>query len=83
MLVFVDTQIFIWGVRKYATRGQEEQVLKAEAFFKKAGEKRTTIGIAAPTISEYLIGTPQRKPQQNYSLIISYSDSEFIIKFST
>lgn len=61
MLVFVDTQILVWGIRKHATRGQEDELKKAESFFDNAKSNNLIIGIAAPTLSEYLMGTPVEK----------------------
>lgn len=58
MVVFVDTQILIWGVRGYADPGQETKVFDAKVYLEQLQSKGVEIAIAAPTIAEYLIKTP-------------------------
>lgn len=59
MLIFVDTQILIWGVRQFANPGQEGMIDVARAFFQQVQEQGHQIGIAAPTLGEYLVRTPE------------------------
>ncbi|MGE5585806.1 MAG: hypothetical protein ACM309_09815 [Bacillota bacterium] len=64
MLIFVDTQILIWGVRQFASAGQEGMIDMARAFFQQVQAQGDQVGIAAPTLAEYLVRTPEADRQK-------------------
>ena len=58
MLVAVDTQVLIWGVRQIATPGQERRVGPAVALIESLIERGDTVALAAPAVAEFLVGEP-------------------------
>lgn len=56
MVVCLDTHVLIWGVRGFASPGQEEMPSRARAFLEKLSRDREQVIIPAPVVAEYLIG---------------------------
>lgn len=59
MLVFVDTMTLIWGIRQEASDDNEARIQEARAFFRDMASRGRAIGVAAPTLAEYLVKTPE------------------------
>lgn len=76
--VTVDTNILIWGVRGFATAGQEDKIGKARLFFEWLDRAKDELVLTAPAISEFLVGgTPESRARQMREL----SDSFQILPF--
>ena len=58
MIVCIDTNILIWGVRKESTEGQEDNIVFAEYFLKSLYKKGNSVIIPTPVIAELLSPIP-------------------------
>lgn len=56
MVITVDTNFLIWGVRCVATDGQEEMIPRATAFFNWVDENRHKLVLSSECLAEYLVG---------------------------
>lgn len=56
MMICLDTSILIWGVRGFASRTQEDEIVKAERYIKWLAIKNKQVIIPAIVLSEYLVG---------------------------
>jgi len=54
MLITIDTNLMIWGVRQTASAGQESKIQPAVGFLKSLDEQQNQIAITAQALSEYL-----------------------------
>lgn len=54
MIYCIDSNIIIWGIKKQATKGQEEMIARAEQIFAKADELEDYIVIPTVALSEIL-----------------------------
>ncbi len=59
MIYCIDSQIFIWGIKKQCTEGQENMIERALHFFKKADEDGHHILIPTVVIAEILAPEPK------------------------
>ena len=57
-IVCIDTHIVIWGIKKQATKGQENMISRAESFLNWLDENKKKIIIPVPVISELLVPVP-------------------------
>ncbi|MEP7010021.1 MAG: PIN domain-containing protein [Acidobacteriota bacterium] len=57
-LVFLDTQILVWGVKKEFTEGQEEMVAEAGAFIDSLRGGGDRVAISAVVFGELLLRVP-------------------------
>jgi hypothetical protein len=58
MLAFVDTMVLVWGIRQEADETNQARIQQARAFFEDMEQKGLHIGVAAPSLAEYLVRTP-------------------------
>src|SRR5438034_7627673 len=58
MIICIDSQIIIWGIKKQHTNGQESMVERAETFFKWADENEHEILIPTVVVAEVLAPEP-------------------------
>ena len=56
MLITVDTNLLIWGVRAVCTSGQEEMIPRSEAFLDWIDQENHKLALTATTVAEYLVG---------------------------
>lgn len=75
MIYCVDSNIIIWGIKKQATPGQEEMIIRAENLFSRVDEYEDIIIIPAVVLAEIL--TPE--PPAIRSKIIEILSKSFII----
>jgi predicted nucleic acid-binding protein len=54
MIYCIDSNIIIWGIKKQASKGQEEMIARAEQIFAKADELEDYILIPTVALSEIL-----------------------------
>jgi predicted nucleic acid-binding protein len=79
-LVCFDTQIIIWGIKKDATPGQEDMIVKAEHLIQQCEEERIQIIVPAIVVAELLSGL---KPE-SYSEFTAFMQRRFmVIPFDT
>jgi len=57
-IVCFDTQVVIWGIKKFASPGQENMIVKAEALIADCDEKKHQIIIPALVLGELLMAVP-------------------------
>ena len=70
MILCIDAQIFVWGIKNQSSEGQEDMVSKAITFFKWVDENKHDILFPTPVIAEILIPEPVEK-HANYLEIIN------------
>ena len=58
MILCIDSHIFIWGIKKQATDGQENMIEKAEYLFQWADDNKHKIMIPTVVIAEVLAPEP-------------------------
>ena len=75
MILCIDSQILIWGIKKQCTEGQENMIQRAEYFFKWADEEKHHLLIPTVVIAEIL--SPE--PREKHSEIMSLISENFII----
>lgn len=56
MVITVDTNFLIWGVRCVSTVGQEDMIVRAQAFFSWVDERRHELVLTSECVAEYLVG---------------------------
>ena len=59
MVLSIDSQIIIWGIKKQATAGQESMIERAEYFFKWVDENHHDVLISTICIGEILAIEPE------------------------
>lgn len=59
MIVCIDTNILIWGIRKEASPGQEDNILYAKHFLKTLHNRDNNIIIPTPVIAELFTPLPK------------------------
>jgi predicted nucleic acid-binding protein len=55
-MICLDTPVLIWGVRGFASRGQEHEIDNAGRYIKWLKLKEQTVMIPTPVLAEYLVG---------------------------
>src|ERR1700691_1630264 len=55
-MICLDTPVLIWGVRGFASRHQEHEIVKAQRYIEWLKRKDKRVMIPAPIIAEYLVG---------------------------
>lgn len=80
MVLCIDSQIFIWGIKKQCTEGQENMIQRAEYFFKWADEEKHHLLIPTVVIAEILAPEPKETHAELMSII---SDNFIIGNFDT
>jgi len=58
MIFCIDSHIFIWGIKKQATQGQENMIERAEFLFQWADENKHRLMIPTVVIAEVLAPEP-------------------------
>jgi predicted nucleic acid-binding protein len=56
MVVTIDTNILIWGVRRIATPGQEDRIAQSQMFLNWLDKRNDQLVLTADVVSEYLVG---------------------------
>jgi len=72
MKVCIDSQVFIWGIKKQATDSQQDMIIKSEQFFKWADENDYDILIPTIVIAEVLAPEPIELHSQYFEIINKY-----------
>lgn len=75
-LVAIDAQIYIWGVKKQATAGQEVMISKSETFLNYLEENKSRIIIPTPVLTEV---TRMNTPEEQEKIFEIIKDS-FLVK---
>src|SRR5437588_8344027 len=60
-LVMIDSQIFIWGIKGFATPGQEDKIEKAKSFIEWLSESDYKILLPTPLLAELLSAVPKEE----------------------
>jgi len=55
-MICLDTHILIWGLRGFASRGQEPMIDRAERYIRYLRMKTIRVMVPTPVLSEYLVG---------------------------
>lgn len=61
MIYVIDANPFVWGIKKVASEGQEDNIRKAEEFFKWADYHKHTILIPTLVVAEVLVCEPEEE----------------------
>ena len=61
--VCLDNHILIWGVRGYATPGQEDRVERARDLFVELDESDAQVIVPSVVVAEFLAGVPRARHQ--------------------
>lgn len=59
MIICIDSQVIVWGIKKQATKGQEDMISKAETFFNWVDNNEYDIIIPAIVVAEVLAPEPE------------------------
>ncbi|HVK97411.1 MAG TPA: PIN domain-containing protein [Flavisolibacter sp.] len=59
MIICIDSQVIVWGIKKQPTKGQEEMVSKAEYFFEWVDNNDHEIIIPTIVLGEILVPEPE------------------------
>ena len=68
-LVMIDSNIFIWGIKEYATPGQEHKIPQAKAFITWLSTKDAKFLIPTPQLAELLSYVPLSEQGQIKALL--------------
>ncbi len=87
MIVCIDSQIFVWGIKKDSTAGQEDMIPKAEFFFKWVDEHKHNLLIPSIVVAEVLAPEPIEKYNDylqiiNQNFIVVNFDSRAATKYA-
>lgn len=80
MIFCIDSNVIIWGIKRQASAGQEEMILRADNFFNWVDEQSHDIIIPTVVISEILAPEP---PEIRSRYLKILSDSFIIAPFDT
>ena len=69
MLVTIDTNLLIWGVRGISSVGQEEMILRAKALIDWLDNRNDRLVLTSVCVGEYLIGNDPEKRKQELSAL--------------
>lgn len=58
-LICIDTQVLIWGIREYASAGQEPMITRAQHLFDSLGKAGQRGLIPSVVVGEFLSGLPE------------------------
>lgn len=75
MIICIDSHVFIWGIKKEASVGQEEMIDRATLFFDWADSNKHQILIPSVVVAEVLAIEPLEKYQHYIDII----NKEFIV----
>lgn len=53
-IVCIDNHVLIWGIKEYATEGQENMILRAKSFFNECRENETIVMVPSIVVGEFL-----------------------------
>lgn len=68
MVITIDTNILLWGLRGVSKAGQEDMIVRAKAFFEDQRDRGTFIVLTSECVAEYLVGedkADRRKTQMD------------------
>jgi predicted nucleic acid-binding protein len=74
-VVCLDTQTLIWGIKREASPGQENMILKAECLIRDLYETRTDVIIPALVVAELLMPLKE----EDYSGFLSQINQKFMV----
>lgn len=80
MIICIDSNIIIWGIKKQASTGQEINIAKAEYFFEWADENGHEIIIPSVVLGEILVPEPAEIRQRYVEIL---SSAFLIVNFDT
>lgn len=75
MIICIDSNTFIWGIKKKADPGQEDMIPRAEYLFKWADENRHNILIPTVVLAEVLAPEPLEK----YPVLLDIISKNFMV----
>lgn len=75
MIFCIDTQICVWGIKRQASKGQEEMIQRAEQFFDWVDTNKHQILIPSIVIAEMLSG----EPVENHPKFMEIIESNFMV----
>lgn len=75
MLVCLDTQIMIWGIKEQATQGQTDMIPRAKRFLVDLDQKGTKVIIPAIIVGELLL----RVPPELHLMVLNLFQKGFIV----
>lgn len=70
MIVTLDTNVLIWGVKQAATDGQENKIREAQALLVKLAADQHTIALTTMAVAEYLAAFAMRDRLRQRKIII-------------
>ena len=87
MVYCIDSNIIVWGIKKQATRGQEEMIARAEKFFARADEYGDYIVVPTIVLAEILAPEPPTIRAKyleiiNSAFIVAPFDSRAALKYA-
>jgi hypothetical protein len=71
--VCIDSMLCVWGIKKVASKGQEEKILLAESLIETLSKEKAALLLPTPIITELL--TPV--PPQDHSKLLRHLTSYF------
>lgn len=74
-LVCIDSQIFIWGIKKQSNPVQQDKIIYATRFINKLSESNTKLLLPVPMVTELLSPVPVSE----HAGIIRLMDKRFVI----
>lgn len=74
-LVMIDSQIFVWGIKGYATDGQEAKIEQAKNFIDWLSENDYKILLPTPMMTELLSAVPKSEQPK----VKAYFDKNFVV----
>lgn len=87
MTICIDSQIIVWGIKKQSSIGQEDMVLKAEAFFRWIDDSKHDVIIPTIVVAEVIAKEPTEIRASyleilNKSFIITNFDTRAALKYA-
>jgi predicted nucleic acid-binding protein len=87
MIVCIDSQIIIWGIKKQPATGQEDMVAKAEAFFDWVDKEEHDVIVPSVVAAEVLVPEPDEIRAQflgilTKNFIIADFDTRAALKYA-
>jgi predicted nucleic acid-binding protein len=58
-LIALDNMVLGWAVRAVATIGQEDMILRAQAYLQRLEDQGTELAITTPALAEFMVPVPQ------------------------
>lgn len=76
-IVCIDSMLFVWGIRKESSQGQEAMIERAESFFEYLEKDKSTILLPTPILSEILRPVPI--DSDKYNRILDIINEKFMV----